>query len=309
MKKLLILAITVILIWLMSSYPHIMLNPGELVQAHQQLNNKCLSCHNPFWGIDNSKCISCHKLSEIGIDSAMNADTVVQKNKILFHEHFTKQECISCHTDHLGINANIILSDFNHDLLGSTLISNCSSCHAKPIDKLHKQLSTSCNSCHNTAGWKSDVIFNHDLLQGIEKNNCTSCHQMPADNYHASFNDNCNKCHNTLKWIPSTFNHSNYFLLDKHHNSKCITCHNNNNFSSYTCFGCHEHSQSNIFSEHTEEGISNINDCAACHKSGNEHDIIKEGNRRNNLNPQDINSIEQYIKPEEKTDKKENDDD
>ena len=61
MKNLILFAIVGALIWLMIQFPHTMLNPGELVQAHQKLNSKCLDCHQPLKGISNEKCIACHK--------------------------------------------------------------------------------------------------------------------------------------------------------------------------------------------------------------------------------------------------------
>src|SRR6188768_370309 len=69
MKKLIVLGIAIGCIVLMYHFPHAMLNPGELVDGHQKLNENCLACHNPFWGISNEKCITCHKLADIGKDS------------------------------------------------------------------------------------------------------------------------------------------------------------------------------------------------------------------------------------------------
>ena len=35
----------------------------------------------------------------------------------------------------------------------------------------------------------------------------------------------------------------------------------------------HEHSPARVAREHEEEGIGNLDDCARCHRSANEHDI------------------------------------
>ncbi len=303
MKNLILFAIVGALIWLMIQFPHTMLNPGELVQAHQKLNSKCLDCHQPLKGISNEKCIACHKLAEIG------DDTVAGEKKILFHEKLVNEKCTSCHSDHKGLKPDNPLSGFKHNLLAETVISNCNSCHKKPVDTLHKLLSSVCNNCHNTNGWKSSVVFNHEMIQGADKNNCTGCHQKPSDSYHLFFKDNCNQCHSTAKWVPSTFDHSKYFRLDGDHNAKCNTCHTNNNFSIYTCYGCHEHSEGKIRNEHNEEGIYNFTDCARCHKSGNEHDIERNENGGERLNQQDINGVKDYIKSDSKEGKKEHDDD
>lgn len=46
----------------------------------------------------------------------------------------------------------------------------------------------------------------------------------------------------------------------------CETCHKNNDYSLYTCYGCHEHSQAKIRAEHVEEGIQNFENCVECHR-------------------------------------------
>lgn len=268
MKRIGAIALIALLVWLAASFPHVMLNPGKLVAGHQDLKNKCESCHKPFWGISSEKCISCHKPSEIGKDSIKGNNA-----SAFFHGSLSTKECTSCHTDHKGINPTVSLSKFNHNLLSATDQTTCNSCHSRPLDNLHKQLSSSCNNCHNTDGWKSSIIFNHNMIQGVGKSNCISCHDKPKDNFHDSFDNNCLKCHGTEKWFPSTFDHSIYFRLDRNHNAKCNTCHSDNNFSIYTCYGCHEHSERKLRAEHNEEGIYNFSNCISCHRSGNEHEI------------------------------------
>lgn len=279
MKKIIVPAIIIICVWLISQYPKEMLNPGQLVNGHQQISEKCNSCHTPFWGIANNKCMSCHKLSEIEKDALH--EVTGSNPKISFHQYLTNQKCTSCHTDHKGKKPDMPLSIFSHNLLSQTYISNCNSCHNKPTDTIHKLISSVCNNCHNTNGWKSFINFDHNMIQAVDKNNCLSCHQKPNDLYHISNNNNCMSCHTTIKWVPSTFNHSSYFKLDQNHNANCNTCHTNNNFTTYSCYGCHEHSESGITEKHTEEGIYNFTNCASCHKSSNEHDIEINKNDKN----------------------------
>ena len=301
-----------------------MLSPGELIQGHQDLNNNCFACHAPFGGIDNDKCIACHKLAEIGKADLNTAMAGAENTPVLFHEKLASQSCTACHTDHDGIDAQMQNKGFKHALLSENIIQNCVSCHQKPIDNLHKQLTSNCVSCHNTEGWKSGVKFNHEMLAAAEKDNCVSCHQKPVDNlhkqltsncvschntegwksgvkfnhdmlavadrgncaschqkpkdtFHQGLKDQCSTCHSTEKWMPANFEHDQYFVLDGDHNASCNTCHKNNNYSTYTCYGCHEHTVSNILSEHREEGISNINNCVACHRSGDEDDARRGG--------------------------------
>ena len=272
MKRIIVLAVIAICAWMVYEFPREMLNPGELVKGHEKIKDKCLECHKPFWGISSEKCIGCHALSGIGKDTVNGNDTAANKNKTAFHAKFSKQECTACHTDHKGLKPSVPVSRFSHELLSGTDNTNCISCHSKPTDDVHAQLSSECGSCHSTSGWKSSASFNHEMIQGADKSNCASCHKPPKASYHNPFNTDCGKCHITSKWRPSSFDHSAYFQLDRNHNADCMTCHTNNNFSSYTCYGCHEHSQGRIESKHYEEGISNISNCVRCHKSGNEHE-------------------------------------
>jgi hypothetical protein len=64
--------------------------------------------------------------------------------------------------------------------------------------------------------------------------------------------------------------HSKYFLFDGNHPSGCKTCHNQGTLKTYTCYGCHEHSSSEILSKHQEEGITDIENCVKCHRSSAE---------------------------------------
>ncbi len=205
----------------MYQYPNVMISPGKMMSGHRALDQKCLSCHEPFWGISNDKCISCHKLSEIG----KSKDSINKQNKVAFHNSFKNQNCISCHTEHKGI---------------------------KPILQY--------------------VGFNHDLIVGLDKSNCSSCHEKPKDEFHGSIKDMCSKCHNTGKWVPTSFDHSKKFPLDENHSAKCNTCHPDNNFIVYNCFGCHEHSETKMREAHNEEGIKNFGDCISCHKVGNKQE-------------------------------------
>jgi hypothetical protein len=159
------------------------------------------------------------------------------------------------------------------------MINNCISCHKPPADELHAQVTTDCRSCHVTNAWKLDSPFNHEHLKAESKNNCASCHKAPADDFHQQTPGNCDKCHSTTQWVPSTFAHNDYFILDRDHNAKCIVCHSNNNYSAYTCYGCHEHSPAGMAAEHNEEGIFNISECVSCHKSADE-DSAKRNMKR-----------------------------
>ncbi|MBP6335744.1 MAG: class III cytochrome C family protein [Bacteroidia bacterium] len=280
MSKRLVLLIVIILSWLMYQYPHSMLNAGELVGGHQELKNKCFSCHEPFFGISSSKCVACHKTEDIGKDSMSTHKQDSGQAGILFHHMLENQNCTDCHTDHKGIIPDHPISSFEHTLLSQTIINKCSQCHSKPTDTLHTFLSPDCINCHNTKDWTTSEKFDHNMVLSSERDLCSNCHKSPNDKFHQMSKDNCSKCHSTTKWLPSTFDHSAYFELDKDHNVNCATCHANNNYSSYTCYGCHEHSQNKIAQEHREEGITDFTNCVSCHKNANEDDIRMNGNNK-----------------------------
>ncbi len=302
MKKALVSLIIVGFLSLGYLFPHWMFQPGELIQPHQKINTECAACHELFKGIPNSKCITCHAIADIGKDS-LGLDSVQQK-KVLFHQQLSDQKCTSCHTDHHGLQANI--NRFKHDLLSNSNANNCVTCHSKPMNPLHENISTSCGACHNTDSWKRNVKFNHAMIQGKDAKNCIACHQKPNDGMHQMSNESCTTCHSQDRWKPATFEHSKYFILDGNHTATCNTCHTTKNFKSYTCYGCHEHSESKILREHQEEGITNFSNCVSCHRSGNEHDI-RNGGEGSNGGTQDINKINKYLKENKKD--KENDDD
>ena len=51
-----------------------------------------------------------------------------------------------------------------------------------------------------------------------------------------------------------------------------MTCHVDDNYNQYTCYGCHEHSRSKIREEHVEEGILDYEACVECHRSGDKEE-------------------------------------
>jgi hypothetical protein len=276
------LGIAGVFISLMFLFPHTMINPGELVKGHQDLSQKCASCHQPFFGTPNNRCIACHKLDEIGI----KADSSVTK-KIGFHASLDAQQCAECHVEHKGMEPDSSNRVFRHTLLDAKTMKQCGSCHDNPADSLHIQFTAECSKCHTTEGWKSSARFDHELIVTSDKNHCSSCHKQPKDTFHGSFKDECSKCHSTNHWKPSTFDHSTYFVLDEEHNTDCKTCHQNNDYGKYTCYGCHEHTQNNIQSEHDEEGITDLNDCVRCHKSADKDDIKMEGHGKSESDNED----------------------
>ena len=56
------------------------------------------------------------------------------------------------------------------------------------------------------------------------------------------------------------------------------TCHVNNDYKKYTCYGCHEHTLPNVTRKHVKERIQNFENCVQCHRSA--HDKPRESSDR-----------------------------
>lgn len=132
-----------------------------------------------------------------------------------------------------------------------------------------------CHAVHASERHRKEVVFQHGLLSPEARDECRSCHlqQMPADDLHRGAQGSCAQCHETSGWRPAHFEHTKYFRFDHNHPAECRTCHvDSTSFSVYSCYGCHEHDPARIAAEHREEGIQNFEDCARCHRSGNEEE-------------------------------------
>jgi hypothetical protein len=247
---------------------------GEQVLFHENLDKyACTSCHTDHAGL-NPAAATNGFAHEILPENIVN-DCIAchQKPADELHQQLTNA-CAKCHTTTTWEQEMA----FNHDMIQLPERNNCVGCHQKPDDKLHQQLTDACAKCHTTTTWEQEMAFNHDMIQLPERNNCVGCHESPNDAFHRTLKDACSKCHSTDEWVPATFDHDAYFVLDNDHNVKCATCHLSNNYNTYTCYGCHEHTVSNILQEHREEGITNITNCVSCHRSSDE-DEAKHGSR------------------------------
>ena len=137
--------------------------------------------------------------------------------------------------------------------------------------KLQQEDCVACHSDHKgVKAFRPISQFSHELLAPELAQQCDSCHGNPGDALHLKITGNCSACHTQDAWLPATFDHDRYFRFDRHHDTECVTCHVDNNYSNYTCYGCHEHSRSRIRAEHLEEGIRDYENCVECHRSGDE---------------------------------------
>ncbi len=187
-------------------------------------------------------------------------------------------DCFACHAPLSGAASERCVSCHKPAEIGRLTTTGLSI--AKPLTSTpfhQKLINQDCVACHGDhAGvkrFRQQGRFNHALLQKTTREQCQSCHKSPIDSLHQRITGNCGQCHTQEKWVPATFDHDKYFALDRDHDTRCVTCHVRNDYSRYTCYGCHEHSPSGIRREHVEEGIRNFDNCVECHRSADEHDI------------------------------------
>ena len=169
-------------------------------------------------------------MPEIGLRTSKGVAIPKRTVKVSFHQELVEQNCMACHSDHLGTKST----------------------------------------------QRSRKVFSHALLRPATRDNCASCHAAPKNNLHRDLTVGCVQCHSADAWKPATFEHDKLFVLDRNHNASCVTCHIGNDFSRYTCYGCHEHTLSNVRRKHQEEGIQNFQNCVECHRSAGEE---PQGNR------------------------------
>jgi hypothetical protein len=92
-------------------YPHLMVSPGPVVAAHAEVATDCFACHKPWRGA------ACHAAAS----SAMRRRTSVcaprralrivpsptqPRLKTSFHQDLIEQDCMACHSDHLGAHGS-----------------------------------------------------------------------------------------------------------------------------------------------------------------------------------------------------------
>ena len=83
-------------------------SPGDLAWAHEKLEgmNHCADCHEVGKEISGMKCLTCHTLIKKELDMRRG-----------YHFAVSTNNCVTCHKDHLGKDAQITVFDrkrFDH---------------------------------------------------------------------------------------------------------------------------------------------------------------------------------------------------
>jgi hypothetical protein len=259
----------------------------SLAGKHAQVD--CYQCH-----------VTAHNIADLQATAQDCASCHIQQDA---HAGKFGTDCAACHGPDGWKPANFDHNLATFKLEGKHASVKCEQCHQNGVFKgtpqdcysCHKQddehagrFGTDCSACHMTTGWDNatfDHLRSNFPLTGAHQaidcekchqngifkgtpSTCVNCHADPA--FHAGlFGTDCASCHSTTAWQPATFNGQHSFPLNHGESGtvSCVTCHPSA-FTTYTCYGCHEHSESGIRSKHLEESISNFQDCMECHPDG-----------------------------------------
>ncbi len=187
------------------------LRPGDLIAGHAKWEEECTKCHVRFdRTAQNGLCMDCHK--EVGNDVREHTG---------YHGRLKPQGCNSCHTDHKGRSAKIVVLDkprFDHTQTDYELRGK----HAK----------VACEKCHEPAKkyWEAPL-------------DCNACHRKD-DVHKGSLGPKCADCHTENDWKEAKVDHdkTRFPLKGKHVDTKCIECHKKGadyKDAPRTCIGCH----------------------------------------------------------------------
>lgn len=271
------------------------LNEHRMKAGNQPFD--CSDCHmEDIQTFASDSCHTCHRdmdivfaqahLLSFGTDCLACHDGIDRYGDGFTHDTFSFKltgghadvPCTQCHLDARSI---VDLQSAPQD---------CYSCHAQE-DEHGGQFGTQCENCHNPSNW-DDAVFDHnlsafkldgahasvaceechvnDVFKGTPKE-CMACHAEPQE-HAGKFGTDCAACHATAAWEPASYNGPHTFPMNHGEgDGSCQTCHPSS-LTTYTCYGCHEHSEANIAGEHREEGINDFQNCIECHADGREHD-------------------------------------
>lgn len=291
------------------AFDHASVSRGfALVGAHGAL--QCAACHIPpngtlrFSAADQNDCVACHQTQYASAHSGsgfpttcLDCHNVNRWSDATFDHSKTgfsllgahaQLQCVSCH-----------IQPGNALKFTPTGQNDCVACHQAQYNQAHSGsgFSTNCSACHNVNSW-SGATFDHSqtgfALLGAHatlqcsschiqpgnalkstpsgQNDCVACHQADYNRVHSGsgFSTNCTDCHTVNNW-NANFDHTAFFPLSGNHAASCATCHTTaGSYSTFTCFQCHAHNQTDMNSKH--QGVNGYsydsNACYRCHPSG-----------------------------------------
>lgn len=283
-----------------NEFPHDSL--GFSLNGHQQKTNgqpfECADCHgDDVTTFASDSCQTCHREMDLVFtqahllsfgDSCIECHDGVDRFGDDFNHNVFQFQLVGGHAEEIACTRCHLDARTLTDLQSAP--QDCYSCHWQE-DVHNGDNGSDCAACHNPTNWE-DANFDHNLsafpLTGAHTQveceschvndtfkdtptECVACHAEPQE-HAGKFGTECAYCHTTNAWEPASFNGEHTFPMN-HGNGdgSCQTCHPSS-LETYTCYGCHEHSEANIRAEHLEEGIFDFQDCVKCHADGREHD-------------------------------------
>ena len=187
--------------------------PGEVIKRHAKFEKKCDKCHSGFDRMkQDDQCMECHKDIRSDIKKQRGFHGKIQRVR--------ERECRTCHSDHLGRDADIVQLDtelFNHDqtefkLAGAHISIDCKECHKKV--NVYRMPERTCHACHA----KDEP---HKKRMGKQ----------------------CENCHIEGAWLPAFYDHSKtkFKLRNAHREAACYHCHVNERYDDTprNCYFCH----------------------------------------------------------------------
>lgn len=256
--------------------------------APQDAPTRCAGCHaepaSHLAVFSDQDCAGCHTANawspaQLGDRLTFrHADTAFQ---LVYHAQNFDGSPLTCQACH----ANATAGDFS---FSAQTCTDCHSAYQAAFMTQHlQQYGPNCVSCHDGAGNMND--FDHSrifVLDGTHATlectachgeqtfrgtprECAACHQEPE--IHAGiFGTQCEACHTSAAWAPALLT-QHTFPLDHGEQGEieCATCHAHS-YTTYTCYGCHEHDPQKTQEQHAKEGITGARllECAACHPLG-----------------------------------------
>ena len=196
-----------------------------------ELPRECIGCHRTDdahasrFGEDCAKCHGNERWRTVNFDHTRDGK----------FELVGKHARLDCHTCHTGRVAT------------QKLGQECAGCHRG--DDVHAgALKESCDTCHTTDGWRSDIRFDHELtdfpLLGLHAivgcgqchasrafagapQDCVACHRS-SDVHEGSLGRECATCHSPNGWKLWDFDHNrqtHFALTGAHSKLACGDCH------------------------------------------------------------------------------------
>ncbi|MCF6332283.1 MAG: hypothetical protein L3J11_03285 [Draconibacterium sp.] len=272
-----------LILWV--NYSSAQLSPGELSNAHANLEgiSNCTKCHILGKKETSSKCLECHK----------EIKQLINKNRG-YHasEEAEGKNCAECHGEHFGRDFKIVRFDdktFDHNLTGFGLKgkhtkNKCADCHKTELiknktsqkkggsylgleteclschnDFHEKTLSSDCLSCHNQEAFRPAPGFDHnktkfDLRGAHQKVDCVKCHKTETRNgkqfqeFSGIKFESCTNCH-----------------ADEHKGKfgdNCLKCHTIFTFKETKVLKDFKHDKTNFALRGQHQKL----DCKKCHK-------------------------------------------